>query len=177
MQNNNQRIIFEVPESTTPAKVISDIMKKNEIIDVPYENLKNDEKPKLAIISDLTKDFFINALSEEKLSGLLQTQLKITKEKSTYLIKDIKKNLIPFTKKITIPEQSPAEMDEENPLSFVKKAPKISVEENEKKMQKNRGVAMPRNPVAEKLNKIPKKNTQSERPKSSGHDSYREPVA
>ena len=180
MQNSKQRIIFEVPENTTPAKVILDIMKRNEIVDVPYENLKNDEKPKLAIISDQTKDFFMNNLSEKRLSWLLQTQLKITKEKSADLVRDIKKNLIPFAKKIEMkPEIKINDLvinSEENPLSFIKKAPKISVEQNEKKISKIRKTVKPEISIVEKLNKIPKKFAQSEGQKSIGPDSYREPV-
>lgn len=177
MQTNNQKIIFEVPESTTPAKIILEIMKKNGITDVPYEILKSGERSKIAIISDITKEFFIHQ-SDKKALDSLSSELKITNEKSGVLLKDIKNKLVPYAEKVII---------QENVLSVNKQGvPTIdyqknrlaekSTEENKKTIPKTRKEITFQKPITERPSKIPKKIIKQEVSKPSGPDSYREPI-
>ena len=100
MKDNNQTVIFLLSEEATPAEIILDILKKNEIND-PTDDFEDESKtPRLVIVNEATKDFFEKKITEEKMSELFQNELKISKETAMGIINDIKVRLIPYAKKI-----------------------------------------------------------------------------
>ena len=162
METNNQRIIFNTPEETTPASIISEILKKNGIGDVADDLLVENKIPKLKIVSDASKDFFDKKISEENLISLLQNQLSIPKENAVGITAGLKEKLIPFGLKVTVPKyvEKPTEDNKiSTPIN-----PKVEPTKTVKKTRTIKNVPI----EPEKI--VPK----SVQPK--GPDTYREPI-
>jgi len=177
MENNNQRIIFLVPEDTTPAKIILDILKKNGINN-PTDDIGNKSKtPKLVIMNNATKDFFEKKLTEEKLSGLLQGELKVSKENATGIISGIKERLLPFAKKITIPNGKEQVKSAEQILNTPKQDMNIVSPIKETSPTSDKKIVTP--PLKRtKKETLAKKNEGfiPQTKQTSGPDDYREPI-
>lgn len=112
MENNKQRIIFDTPEETTPADVISEILERNGIKDASDDLLEENKIPRLKIVSDALKDLFDKKISEETLVNLLQTKLNVSKENAMGITAGLKEKLIPFGKKIDIPKYTEKPIEE-----------------------------------------------------------------
>ncbi|MBU4274348.1 hypothetical protein KKE19_00880 [Patescibacteria group bacterium] len=103
--NNNQKIVFSLPEDITIVDVIFSILKNNGLEETPEESCEKRTKgkpSKLIIIRDAAKNIAENKLSEKDLVSSLQKQLDIPKETAEKLIKEIKEKIVSFAKKITI---------------------------------------------------------------------------
>jgi hypothetical protein len=104
MENNKQKIIFDVPETTSPVQIIINILEKNGIEDPLDDITAENTEPKLVIINDSAKNLFDKKITEEEMSKVLQNKINVSKEKATAIINGIKEQLIPFAKKINISE-------------------------------------------------------------------------
>ena len=191
MENNNQRIIFLVPEDTTSAKIISDILEKNKVAkDTVEEILSGNKVSKVVTVNKAAKDFYDKKITEEGMSDLFQKELKVSKEAAAGIISGIKERLIPFAKKITIPSGEQAVKIPESlptPASEIK-FPGVEKEiiEEPKQIEKNIITEEPEAKVAAPV----KRQTRIKKPvaaeetiksapqirQSSGPDKYREPI-
>jgi len=165
MENNNKRIIFDVPEGTTPGKIISDIFQKFNIDD----NVLNSKTSKINIVGKAAKNLFREKISEENLLKLFQDELGLTKDNALLMVKDIKDKLIPFTKEITITsDESNKAEDIKPPISFTDIMEENPLVPSEQIINEN--ISTP----PKKLPKVKKPITEIQ--KSKGSDKYREPV-
>jgi hypothetical protein len=105
MENTNQKIIFEVPEDTNPAKIISDILEKNGVIDSINDIDYTERIQRLIFINNSSKDYFSEKISESILQSSIQSQLKISENTAKNIVKDIKETLLIFAKKIPTAEK------------------------------------------------------------------------
>jgi len=190
-QNNiKKELVFSEPAG----QVLSDILKKyklEEPADEVFKKIEIDQPMFAEIITDATRNLFRGSIKETELSPLLKDKLNIPKESAEALAVDIKVQLLPLLKEVTTtPEEKmeqPPQIENDNPMSFVKTAPTVSVEENEKILKINRESA--KNSAANKepitpsgikktktvqTNNVEKPVSQPIRPK--GPDSYREPI-
>jgi hypothetical protein len=150
--------------------IISDILQKNGLqssLDDDIDNIENGKKSAVDTVFLLSKDFAKKNVSEENFVNSLQKGLNIPRKAAENIVKDVKKEILPYAEKITI-------QTEENPLSFVEKRPSISVEENEKLLQRTKKFTK----ETANAERVPKKIRKivEEQPKSSGLDKYREPL-
>lgn len=202
MESNNQKIVFSVSEETTPAEIIIDILSKNGFKDPGDDLIKND-RPRVVIVHDAAKDLFDKKITEEKMSALFQSDLKVSKEVASSIISELKSRLIPYGKKViialtTVPLVVPGNLGAGNmgampigrpkiqPMSddmepFTKKPFITNVEEMMPSgIVESAGVEELK-PSLKKAKRAlaPNKTTESaprpERPK--GPDNYREPIA
>ncbi len=184
--NNNQKIVFSLPEDITIIDVIFGILKNNALEETPAETCEKRTKAnpsRLIIIRDAAKSIAENKLSEKDLIFSLQRQLDIPKETAEKLINEIKEKIVSFAKKITIgketasplkiiPQEKSFPIEEGFPT--IKTLPtnnnesKIIIEENiiGKKREKSKS--------AEKIRKIIE--TQKSKPSQKSSDIYREPI-
>lgn len=192
------RIIF-----TNKADLILDGIIKNfqleENVDEFAKRLSQGKLSKNVIISNLSKDFAKGILSEKDLINSLQKDLEISSTTAEQISKEIINKLIPLLEKV--PEEKltdPVSREEvskrifgeeikQNPASVPEKNEKILKPEKnpifakepiitEKPIKKPKKTAVEEFDEPEKISKLPKKIIQTERPKSSGSDSYREPI-
>ncbi len=185
MEKSNQRLIFDLPEDVSSAKIISDILQKNGVAEDTFEDLSDKERtPKIVIISRAIENFFGKTVSEQKMAELFQDELKITKETALQIVNDLKTKLIPFARKITIPADGkiiakvvPPKFElptisenipkEERPSQNFKK-PAIPTEENPKILTG----------IKPKIKKLPeiKQDLKPNITQKNGPYTYREPI-
>jgi hypothetical protein len=129
MENNNQRIVFIVPEGTSSADIVLNIFKKNGLKDYNSDDSSDADDEEmlnvLTTVSGVTRDFFDKKISEQEAIKILTDQLKIPLDKATNIMKDIENELIPFTKKITVKEET----EEAKPITAM---PVRLIDENKK---------------------------------------------
>lgn len=183
-----QRIIFDVPEETTPAEIISGILKKNNIEeadDFLYGDIQN---LKLIITATLAKDFFDKKATEEEIIVSFQNKFKISRENAKKIATDIKQELIPFAKKVEILQSDTQSSEPADKLSKIK--PPIGVAEALEKpnaeITEKKIIESPQEkivaPAPKKRSRLPKKPVPIETPpgqpkrQRSGPDKYREPI-
>ncbi len=177
MENTNQRIIFEVPEDTTSAKIIYDILKENNITEKTAQDLFN----KAAVIIKATKDVFDKKITEDKMSELLQNELKISKDVAGAIIKEIKEKLLPLAKKVNIPSDK---VETNTPSFFNADETKIELPpEIEKNIAERPSVTESENSVINtvvkktpRIKKIPPTVSVPPTTQPSKPDNYREPI-
>ncbi len=183
VDTNNQNISAESDSDAdlieeTASLVVSEIIKKYNLKDLDEEFIEKIEKGESfiipgAVINDAAKKIALAIASDEDIKSLLENRLGIQKKDAEELIKDIKTKIVPIIKNLLRTQER---QGVEIPQSAIKRPIFLNVEENEKRLEKRKEIVKPKNPVVEKSNKIPKKTIVQERPKSSGPDSYREPI-
>ncbi len=103
-----QIIVFDLPEDVIISDVINEILTNNsleESDDEYFDKLDKGKETRLAITRDATLTLFEKKVSEEKLAEIMAEHLETSKENAVKVIGDIKKKILPYTKKITIPEE------------------------------------------------------------------------
>lgn len=144
---------------------ISEILLQNSINETPEDAADKENDSFISIILKLSKDFSAQKISEETFVLELQKKLNIKNQVAKNIIKDVKEKILPLAEKIEEEESSAKINQPDIPSSFVKEKPKMTVEENKKVLEKTR-----------------EKNTSEDipvpthKPKSTGPDSYREPI-
>lgn len=101
MENNNQKIIFLVPEDTNLAKIILSILIENNIVQDPAD-ASEEEIKKLTFINNIAKNIFEQKTTEREAINLLQEEFKTNNEIAIKIIDDVKQKIIPYAKKINI---------------------------------------------------------------------------
>jgi len=182
MENNkNQRIVL--PAET--GKIVSKILSKyglSETTEESFEKIKNGKVSRQVKTIETARDFIRNIISENDAITQLKNGLEVSGEIAKNIIEDIKKEIAPFAEKIIIGEII---NNKEEPLSFVKEKPQISVEENEKlitKKERTSNIKIPlKKPTRQKkslenIESAEKTPSPPLQKKSSGPDRYREPI-
>jgi len=169
---NNQRIIFDLPEYTTLLDVIDEILKNNGVEESDEEFFDKDirgEEPRGIIIRDAALTIAEKKLPEDKLIDFLQKHLKTSKETAEKIVSDIKQKIMPFAKKVSDglpvdagrPQMGNAASDvlsiKKEPLPYDKKIEFKNVEKNAEELKKARTV-------------LPQEQ------EHKGSDEYREPI-
>jgi len=93
-----KKIIFDLPEEVSIAKIILDIFKKFGVTD---DTLSPNSG--LVLTNSATKDFFAKKITENDFLELLQKKLGTTKENAVGIMNDLKEQLISFGKEVIIP--------------------------------------------------------------------------
>jgi len=178
-------------------KVSSDVLQKYKLDESPeelIEKMKTDKQLYCEIFMDIVRNLFGKSIKENELVPLLESKLSISKEIAEKLGIDIKEKILPLIKEVETPTEEQKEETRENiqtekddELSFIKKTPIISVEENEKVLKKEREPIITKKPIdteeikkpvkkkdGSSLEKAKESTPQSKQPK--GPDSYREPI-
>lgn len=165
MENNQQRIIFDVQGDMTSAEIMLGILKKNGVKDATEDLIRSPENSKLLFFSNTVKDFFDKKLSEKNMTSLFQTRLKIAEGDASGMLNDVKKMLIPFAKKINISsEEGEEEIIATPPKPAGKVLPKKQIEEIViKKPKAINNITEQKQPEIKKIS-------------NTGPDNYREPI-
>jgi hypothetical protein len=108
MENDNQKIIFELPENTNAGEIIFEILENNGLEYSSNDDLSKSLE-KIVIINAAAKDIFERKISEDDTLSLFTRKLKISEPEAKKLLKELKEKLLPFAKKITIANRSQAE--------------------------------------------------------------------
>lgn len=130
-----------------------------------FEKLEKDEALNGEILSELCSNLAKNLISETDAVANVQKKLNINEETAKKLINDIKTTILPLLKEIFKKRYNSEEKIE-------KKIP----EEVKPITAKNPATPIKKPKIQKEISKLPKKIIQTERPKSSGSDSYREPI-
>lgn len=157
-----QRIIFDLPEDATPVQTIIKIMEKNNVPDANDFTHVKIEDSKFIAIYDCSKNLFDKKITDDGASKLLQEKLKITKDISSQIIKDVKEKLIPFAKKVTIGTEPQKKTITAEPVRLINE----TIPDLKEKITPE--------PVFQKKEKILPEKTKNIRSKVS--DAYREPI-
>ena len=191
MENTNKKIIFLIPdENTSFVQIISGILEKNGIQNINDDLLEKEDDSKWMTVIKTIKDLFDKKITEEKMTELLQNELKVSKESATAITKELKEKIIPFGKKINIPDDDkpyqPQNIDPasfkfiKNDLTDVSGTPIITTAPVEKK---STVPVSPRprikKPIeTEEVKKFPPTTQQpnTSPPSNQGPDAYREPI-
>jgi hypothetical protein len=110
MDNNQEEIYFAVEDIFDK---ISEILSRNGTEEDPIDAAFKKERSYISIILNLMKNFTKEKISEKDFCFSLQTQLKVSKETSENILKEIKTNILPHAEKIKIGEQ----INEEEPIT------------------------------------------------------------
>jgi hypothetical protein len=190
MANDNQRIVFSIPdEETTATTIISDILEKNGFADPLDDIASQDKTPRIVIVNNVAKDFFDEKITEEKMADLFQTELNVSRETATSIINSLKEKLIPFGKKVDVPPDRETQKMPERFRFGARIEPVTQVEKPMEEKETTPEIPMPqlntsRTPAFEQT-KIPaspkpkfKKITEAKptAKQNKGPDSYREPI-
>lgn len=192
--NNNQRVVYL--EKSDSLKIIFEILKNNgaeETVEEIYKKFQEKKEPKVTIVDRLMKDFVLEKNSFGQFILSLQKELGVTKETAEKISNDIKLKLVPLTQKIEEIEDKPEEEEEtpqklagseivqkiKPPIEISKIQNSIAGQKSElpkKEFEKSLRKKIPTKIFedVEKNDKLPKKNIQTEKPKSTSQDSYRE---
>jgi hypothetical protein len=173
-----KKIIFDLPEDTSKAKIILDIFEKFGVKD---DVLSPDSK--LTIVNIACKNFFSKKITEKDFLELLQTKAGVKKDDAESMLKDLKEQLISFAKEVIIPAET-SEQETEPDTAFSLKQP-IGVQEALKEpnaikpaVEKtiNNKIAPPKR-ISKISKPIDEKNKSSATPvKPKGQDKYLEPI-
>lgn len=189
-KNKNKKIIFDLPENVTLAKIIITILKNNGLEENNRDYLKKSIEGKetcLIIVRDAVLAMAQNKAPEERLTEILSNHLETSKETAKKIILDIKEQLIPYAKIINMDEvgsikeeeksfqerlldkirsgqKSIKENEGEQPESYLKKPSVADVEKNAEKMKNEKEPIPP-------INKTPQVASQTSKP-----DPYKEPI-
>ena len=194
IKNLKKQLIFD----DTFLEVSSNILREYKLDETPEELVEKlgANKPTFAVIfMDIVRNLFGGAIKENELSSLLKDRLNISKEAADRLTADTKGKILPLMKEVDVPEEQvekteeKPQIEENNPLSFIKKPLITNVEENEKILKKDRSYLgesiINKEPVdKEEVKKNVKKPVPSDKIKESvpqpkrpsAKDSYREPI-
>ncbi|MEK7664724.1 MAG: hypothetical protein AAB361_01125 [Patescibacteria group bacterium] len=165
--NLNEKIYFSVDYIFS---LISEILEKNGLktsLDDDVDNIESKKTSLIDIVFNLITKLAEEKISEKDFCSSLQTQLKISKETSENILKEIKTNILPYAEKIKIGEQ--IDINEEKPITA-----------NSVRLIKENQI-IPEKPAEKGVGeKIKLKENISEPPKEIKHpkepDKYREPV-
>ncbi len=204
VNNNNKRIIFDLPTDADTADVINEILKDNDLketLDERFDKIINNEDSKLVIIRDAAIILVQKKISEEKLVEFLQKHLGISMEIARKVVTDIKEKLIPYAKIIDVKKEEELREKEEktkkqkediqeallekirNDMPFQKseeKLPasylkKIEITDVEKNAEEMEKEGM--NVISKEKNKFTKKEeVKSPQTQKNKPDVYREPI-
>lgn len=169
IKNNNIRIII-----TEAAEVaLSNLEKKFNLVETDEELIKRNsagQYSKMVFISILAKDFAKKLVLEKDMPALIQKDLGVTPQIANDITKEIITKVVPLLEKFSedkIKEQAEAER-------------MIGIPTKKTDMSEILNKAEKPEPIIEENPKIPKQNKQiAEKPvekKSSGSDTYREPI-
>lgn len=107
-KNNNQRIIFNLPEEITLVRVIDEILKNNGLEESNKEffnkSIKGKE-PRAIIIRDAAITIVEKRVSEKKIIELLAKHIETSQETAQKITEDIKQKLVPHAKIVPMGEQ------------------------------------------------------------------------
>lgn len=196
----NKKINFILPENTTMAEIIDEILRNNGIKESDEEffnkSIQNKDS-KFSIINDAIMTVAQKKVPEKNLAELLQKHLETSMETAEKIVQNIKEKTLPYIKitsakklgvedqkekyrkellkKINANQQAPfvVVVEEENPpLPYYKKIEIADVEKNAESM-KEEG----KNIMTEEKNKFTKRVEENkEPPQNATPDTYREPV-
>jgi len=182
MEKNNQEIEFEMPGDVSVVVAINDILrkngiKKNAINWLDWAEGKEDKESQVVIVRDTALIMAQKRIPEEKLAEFLQKHLETSKETAEKIIQDIKLKIVPFAKIVDL------EKERELLPPGVKKIEVANVEENAKKMQKekkfteeNKSKIIEESSLAEAEYDKEKLKINKFTTEKKGPDTYREPV-
>lgn len=178
MDKTNKKLVFEIPGEETTADIIYSILNNNSLSETEAESVDKSIKgikSRFKILKEVAYKF-----AEDKngvdASKALQTQLGIQEQTANKIISDINQKLIPYAKVIiTSFENQESPPPPKADMSELLNSPdKITPDEAPIKK-----TPRPRKIVSESSENVapptPKNNAIEK--KSSGSDSYREPIA
>ena len=151
-EEENEKIIFTLPETTNVVEAIEGILKNrglSESADEFEEKQEKNIKPRLLVIRDVAYAIARNKTHEQELIKTLVEDLVISQEVAKNIISDIRRVIMPYVKIAQPNEVSVEELimqkiknHEENPQEVIptgEKKPTITnVEENAKASQENK---------------------------------------
>jgi hypothetical protein len=174
MENSNKKIIFSIPGEDSVTDIVYSILQNNglpETISESVEKSINNIPSKSNILKSAVYDLANKKITEIALVQLLQTQLQTTEAVAKKIVSDVNQRLIPFAKEkdFSLEQEETLQpikdTEKDSFSSFIKKPEITNVEENEK-------IKYPEPKMSQK-NPLPEKPIEK---KSSGSDTYREPI-
>jgi len=197
----NKNKIFSFEYKIDFLKVIMEILKNNGVeegLEEYFEKKRQGQNPYIKTLYKSVEDMVIGNKTDNEFLSIIKKEINVSDDVAKNILKEVKEKIVPVVRELSEEE---IVKDEEAPESFIQRAPDISVEENAKAIEKDRGPTVERKTpiikteatdmpkikedilpkeavtVEDEKSKLPKKPITPRKPKSSGSDKYREPIA